>query len=133
MVSSSSWTRELMLSSLCFTTHRSVIPLRGSCVHCQDVHELHGLRLRADISPTCTSLIPGDTFIFLVGAILALSKKSLKAVLGTGSSLGSVGFWMPLCRWDSDPPFTVFLSGSRAGAGGRGGTTPPPAMPKQSL
>lgn len=48
---------------------------------------VHELCLRAGISPTCMSVIPGDTFIFSVGAVLALPKQSLRAVSGTGSSL----------------------------------------------
>lgn len=83
-----------MLSSLCFTTHHFVIPLRGSPVstvrmYMSFVHELH---LRADISPTCISVIPADIFVFSVAAILALSKQSVRAVSGTSSSLGLVGF-----------------------------------------
>lgn len=48
---------------------------------------VHELCLRAGISLTCMSVIPGDTFIFSVGAVLALPKQSLRAVSGTGSSL----------------------------------------------
>lgn len=74
MASPSLWTGELMLSSLC--SHCFVIPLRGSLVstvrmYMRFVHELH---LRADISPTCMSVIPADIFIFSLGAELALSK-----------------------------------------------------------
>lgn len=99
-----------------------------------DVRELDGPGLRADTSPTYIYVIPGNIFNSMCN-IGHIEVEPLCALPGLcwvpAAPLDLVGFWMPLCRWDSDALFAGLLFGSRAG--GREGTAPPPAMPKQSL